>query len=94
MEEKKKRVRATWTMVRELEGRLADSNKSIGYWVERYKLILDKVDALEKSNRLMEEELDRLRNELEIQRRSNKKHWILWQALKNRGFWARLFNRE
>ena len=93
-EEKKKRVRATWTMVRELEKKLEESNRNSKSWLESYKYAIDKISILEKSNTLMEQELDRVRQELDVQKRNNTKHLILWQKLKNRSFWNRLFNKD
>lgn len=92
--EEKKRVRPTWAMIKALEDKVKEKDELLQLYGERYSMATDKVDVLEKSNKLMEQELDRLRDELETQRKNNKKHWILWQKLKRRGFWARLFNRQ
>ena len=90
--EEKKRVRPTWAMVKALEDKVKEKDELLALFMERYIHYRDKNDVLEKSNKLMEDEMERLRNSLEVQRKNCKKHFILRQTLKKRGFWARLFN--
>lgn len=90
--EEKKRVRPTWAMVKALEDKVKEKDELLALFMERYIHYRDKNDVLEKSNKLMEDEMERLRNNLEVQRKNCKKHFILLQTLKRRGFWARLFN--
>jgi hypothetical protein len=49
---------------------------------------------LRRSNGLMEEELKRLRQAFEEERKNSNKLSRAIAMLKTRGFWARLFNKE
>ena len=106
MEEKKKRWRPTIRAYRALERQVIDLKMRIVNAVHvavsqgevvsyaQFRELLSAKRTLEQSNRLMEDELIRLRKELERQRSESNKYMRLWKSLKNRKFWARVFNRN
>ena len=76
--------------LRECYAALAKGEESKG---ELLKDLNEKNSVLEKSNKLMSEELDRLRIRYESLCMSNKDLKNENEYLKSRGFWDRLFNR-
>lgn len=78
MAETKKRVRPTWTMVRELEGKVKD--------------LQGKIETLEKSNKFMEDELGRMRAEVSLHESISDDRSAEVFRLKNRNLWQRIFN--
>lgn len=95
MEEKKKRWRPSLTAYRELENIVSELRLKLTRYVpkEDCNRLMDKISVLEKSNSLMEEELNRLRGIL------NEAHDTIDAmdkeifALCHRGLWARIFNK-
>lgn len=101
MAEKKKRVRATWTMVRALEAKLNDQIegtsrlvKDCDDWREKFRKLKGQYCMLEKSNMYMERELERLRNENAELTKKNDNLCDELYRMRNRGFWKRVFNCE
>lgn len=99
MEQKKRRFRPTLTAYRRLEGLLKEAKDALDIQIraentqkERIEHLRDKVNLLEKSNELMEQELIRRRDANTALGKINKQLCIELQAIKSRGFWARLFN--
>ena len=76
----KKPSRPTWKMVKELE--------------ERCQKQSDELNALKHSNDLLETELIRVRSEVETLNKKCDEYSGDIIYLKNRGFWARIFNKE
>lgn len=68
-------------------GKFASANQ-----IAKYDLLVMERDALEKSNRLMDEELGRLRRQIDVFGNKYEELSNENQRLKGRGFWARLFN--
>ena len=101
MAEKKKRVRATWTMVRALEARLNDQIegtsrlvKDCDEWREKFRKLKAKYKTLERSNKYMEEVTMLLRNENAELTKKNDNLCDELYRMRNRGFWKRVFNCE
>jgi len=105
--ESKKRSRPTWTQVRELEARLESQVEGtsrlvaeLNAWREKYRAVSDgdkllrERNALARSNTLMKEELDRLRERCDEYRSQNEGLSGRLRLLESRGFWSRLFNRK
>lgn len=97
--EKKKRFRPTVTAYRELEEELAETKQRLSNHLSanvRYAEDIQKfsrqVSALERSNRLMEEELERVRKANTELAKLNCQLCKELQVIKSRGFWARVFN--
>ena len=101
MAEKRKRVRATWTMVRALEAKLNDQIegtsrlvKDCDVWRGKFRDLKWKYKTLERSNKYMEEATMLLRNENAELTKKNDNLCDELYRLRNRGFWKRVFNRE
>lgn len=105
--ESKKSSRPTWTQVRELEARLESQIEGtsrlvaeLNAWRERYRAVSDgdrlliERNALEKSNALMEAEIERLGERCDGYRVRNAELSDRLRLLESRGFWSRLFNRK
>ena len=60
----------------------------------KYHQLKVKYDTLIKSNELLEQERDRNHQALSDMSKLNKQLSNKLQAIKSRGFWKRLFNRE
>ena len=97
--EKKKRFRPTVTAYRKLEEELAETKQRLSNhlsanlrYAEDIAKFTSKVSALECSNRLMEEELERVRKDKRDLIERCKELINERQKLKSRGFWARVFN--
>lgn len=94
MEEKKKRWRPSLTAYRELQRQVDEALVSLSKARKDVLSCKTELDALRRSNSLMEKELSlqqQMNDDL------NKQNWKLRDELfdlKNRGFWARVFNRE
>ena len=78
MAETKKRVRPTWTMVRELEGKV--------------KVLQEDNATMLQSNKLMEDELKRMRTEVSFHESIADDRAAEVFRLRNRNWWQRLFN--
>lgn len=95
MEEKKKRWRPSLTAYRELENIVSELRLKLTRYVpkEDRDCLMDKISVLEKSNSLMEEELNRLRGIL------NEAHDTIDAmdkeifALCHRNLWERILNK-
>ena len=94
MEDNKKRVRPTWAMVRELEDKIASLMDEIKVMATDEGLMEDKNITLEQSNKLMEEELKRLRGVIdEANERCREKDDTIFRLV-HRSLVDRIFNRE
>lgn len=99
-EEKKKRVRPTWAMVRSLESRLNSAVSEIDAVTATLKdarknLVetLARNNKLEKSNKFMESEMSMLRSKVTLMEKIADDRAAEVYRLQHRGFWRRLFNR-
>lgn len=99
-EEKKKRVRPTWAMVRSLEARLnaasTEIDDTLGVLKKvRCQLVDMKTEnaTLDKSNKLMEHELSMLRSKVALLEGISDDRAAEVYRLQHRGFWRRVFNR-
>ena len=88
-DKKKKRVRATLKQVRSLEAEVRDLKQALDISMGKCSDML----TLEASNKLMEEELARLRERLEEAEKGWEEGKEEVNRLMNRGFWARVFNK-
>lgn len=100
MAEEKKRTRPTWTMVRELEAKLKsaiagldDATAALKNARQQLQDLKDSYSACEKSNKLMEEELSLRESKIGLLEQVADNRAKEVERLKNRGFWARVFNR-
>ena len=85
MEERKKRVRATLGQVRSLESELVECKKELLF-------SKDKIALLEKSNGLMDAELNLLRKLNDVYKEINEDLYSRQKAADGRGWFKRLFN--
>lgn len=92
-EEKKKRIRPTWAMVRSLESRLNAAVNEIDNTTAVLKRVRNDLQLTEKSNKLMENELSLLRSKVTLLEEIAANRAAEVFRLQNRGFWSRLFNR-
>ena len=100
MAEEKKRTRPTWTMVRELESKLKsaiagldDATAALKNTRQQLQDLKNSYSACEKSNKLMEEELSLRESKIGLLEQVADNRAKEVERLKNRGFWARVFNR-
>lgn len=87
MAETKKRFRPSLTAYRALENEVSELKEELAKYITMK-------NTLEKSNELMEQELDRVRKSNIELGKLNGQLCNELQAIKSRGFWKRLFNRE
>ena len=87
MAETKKRFRPSLTAYRALENEVSELKEELAKLGIKYKTLL-------KSNELLEQERDRNHQTLSDMSKQNKQLSNELQAIKSRGFWKRLFNRE
>ena len=100
-EEKKKRAsRPTWTMVRELESKLKsavagldDATAALKNARQQLQELKDSYSACERSNKLMYDELAVRESKIGLLETIADNRAKEVERLKNRGFWARVFNR-
>ena len=97
--EKKKRFRPTVTAYRALEEELKITKQQLSNhmasnsrYMEDIAKFTSKVSTLEHSNRLLKEELDRVREANKELSKTNKQLCDELQVIKSRGFLARVFN--
>lgn len=96
MEEKKKRIRPTWTQVRKLEAEIAElkeSNQKGSKEQSVLKELRDKIKTLQTSNKHMEDELERVRKQADGASKDYNRARREVLFLRSRGFWSRVFNR-
>ena len=96
----KKRIRATWRMVHELERqrddlseRLNDEVAISNHRLELVKQLTSEKSTLEQSNALMEQELNLCRSRIGVLEEIADNRAVEVERLKSRGFFDRLFNR-
>ena len=87
MAETKKRFRPSLTAYRALENEVSELKEELAKLEIKYKTLL-------KSNELLEQERDRNHQTISNMSKQNKLLYNELQAIKSRGFWKRLFNRE
>ena len=87
MAETNKRFRPTLTAYRALENEVSELKEELAKLGIKYKTLL-------KSNELLEQERDRNHLTISNMSKQNKLLYNELQAIKSRGFWKRLFNRE
>lgn len=99
MEENRKRVRPTWAKVRELEAKLADQIdgtsllvKDCDEWREKFRKLKGQNETLEKSNKFLGYAMEKLRKEMDELEKKNDGLCDELYCLRERGFWARVFN--
>ena len=93
-EQKKKRVRATLTQVRELQKKLDQKEILYNRLIEKNKDLEVDNKQFRESNNLMELELKRLREENENLRKDIDHYKGTVEYLRSRTFWERVFNIE
>lgn len=98
--EEKKRIRATWRMVHELERQRDDLQERLNDEVAISKHQSGLVEqltaensALRQSNALMEQELNLCRSRIGVLEEIADNRAVEVERLKSRGFFDRLFNR-
>ena len=107
MEEKKKRWRPSLTAYRELESKLQEQIDGTSRliadcrdWRQKFWTMKDERDVLkskllaaDQSNGHVEEEIQRLRREVNTLEQKNDALCQENYSLRHRGFWARVFNK-
>ena len=84
MEERKKRVRATWRQIHSLESELISCKDELNNLRDKYEL-------LEKSNDLMDAELGLLRKLNDVYKEINESLYNRQKAYESRSWFKRLF---
>lgn len=87
MAENTKSPRPTASQFIEVQSKLCEA-------LERIQRQEDDLNAFRRSNELLEEELVRVRSANEALHKSNNELQVELQVMKQRGFFARLFNRQ
>ena len=99
MEQKKTRFRPTLTAYRRLQLLLQETKDCLDLHIQKENLLNDKMKLLhnevlllEKSNELMEAEMNRLRDSNAMLSKLNKQLSTEAQRIASRGLFARIFN--
>ena len=99
MAEKKKRWRPSLTAYRALENEVSELKEQLAHATngssasKELKALREKYDTLEKSNKYLEDSRDALIVENESLVKENEILKFENTRLKERGFWARVFNK-